>query len=171
MNSIAHAIGTAASPTSARVTSIEEGRADHDHSYFFRMPDWLADELCARHASGAAWALVTLVGRKTRWGACAPQRITLQEMIETTHYSRQALVNALAALASSGVLYEEREPKAVAPWDMAGAASATMAAPDENDSATPRKATRSPRKKSVATAKTNSSRKTPAQKKSAAKRR
>jgi hypothetical protein len=93
------------------VTSIEEGRADHDHGYFFRMPDWLADELCAHHASGAAWALVNQVGRKTRWGACAPQRITLQEMIETTHYSRQTLVDALAALACSGVLYEEREPR------------------------------------------------------------
>ena len=111
MNSIAHVAGAAASPTGTRVTSIEEGRAEHDHGYFFRMPDWLADALCAQHASGAAWALVNLVGRKTRWGACAPQRITLQEMIETTHYSRQALVDALAALASSGVLYEEQEPK------------------------------------------------------------
>lgn len=111
MSSIAHAAGTAASPTGARVTSIEEGRAEHDHGYFFRMPDWLADALCAHHASGAAWALVTLIGRKTRWGPFAPQRITLQEMLETTHYSRQALVDALAALASSGVLYEEREPR------------------------------------------------------------
>lgn len=68
MSSIAHATGTLASPPGARVTSIEEGRADRDHGYFFRMPDWLADELCAHHASGAAWALVTLVGRKTRWG-------------------------------------------------------------------------------------------------------
>lgn len=111
MNSIAHAAETLASPTGARVTSIEEGRAEHDHGYFFRMPDWLADALCAHHASGAAWALVNLVGRKTRWGACAPQRITLQEMLEATHYSRQALVDALAALASWGVLYEEQEPK------------------------------------------------------------
>src|SRR5262249_34557381 len=111
MNSIAHAVGTTASPTGARVTSIEEGRAEHDQGYFFRMPDWLAEALCAHHASGAAWALVTLVGRKTRWGAQAPQRITLQEMLEATHYSRQALVDALAALASWGVLYVEREPK------------------------------------------------------------
>ena len=110
MNSIAHVAGAFSSPTVARVTTIEEGRAEHDHGYFFRMPDWLADELCAQHASGAAWALVNLVGRKTRWGARAPQRITLQEMIDTTHYSRQALVDAVAALASSGVLYEEREP-------------------------------------------------------------
>ena len=111
MNSIAHAAGPLAGPTGARVTSIEEGRAEHDHGYFFRMPDWLADELCAHHASGAAWALVNLVGRKTRWGACAPQRITLQEMIDTTHYSRQTLVDALAVLASWGVLYAEREPR------------------------------------------------------------
>lgn len=32
-------------------------------------------------------------------------------MIDTTHYSRQALVDALAALASSGLLFVEQEPK------------------------------------------------------------
>lgn len=50
---------------------------------------------------GGTWALVNLVGRKTRWGACTPQRITLQEMRETTHSSRQGQVDVLAALAYS----------------------------------------------------------------------
>jgi hypothetical protein len=73
------------------------------------MPDWLSDHLCTYHASGAAWALVTLVGRKTRWGQHFPQRITLPEMLEHTGYARQTISDALANLVSWGVLYEERE--------------------------------------------------------------
>jgi hypothetical protein len=91
------------------VTSIEEGRAEHEQGYFFRMPDWLADALCTHRASGAAWALVTLVGRTTRWGTHTPQRITLAEMLEHTGYARQTISDALTVLVSWGVLYEERE--------------------------------------------------------------
>jgi hypothetical protein len=91
------------------VTSIEEGRAEHDQGYFFRIPDWLADRLAQQRASGAAWALVTLVGRKTRWGQHTPQRITVPEMLEHTRYARQTITDALAHLVGWGVLYEERE--------------------------------------------------------------
>ena len=95
---------------SRQVTSIEEGRTEHDQGYFFRIPDWLADRLGQQRASGAAWALVTLVGRKTRWGNHTPQRITLPEMLEHTRYARQTITDALANLVGWGVLYEEREP-------------------------------------------------------------
>ena len=72
MNSIAYAAPATASTPAAQVTSIEEGRTEHDQGYFFRIPDWLADRLGQQRASGAAWALVTLVGRKTRWGQHHP---------------------------------------------------------------------------------------------------
>ena len=110
MNSIAYAAPATASTPAAQVTSIEEGRTEHDQGYFFRIPDWLADSLGQQRASGAAWALVTLVGRKTRWGNHPPQRITLPEMLEHTRYARQTITDALANLVGWGVLYEEREP-------------------------------------------------------------
>ena len=110
MNSRAYAAPATASAPAAQVTSIEEGRTEHDQGYFFRIPDWLADRLGQQRASGAAWALVTLVGRKTRWGNHTPQRITLPEMLEHTRYARQTITDALANLVGWGVLYEEREP-------------------------------------------------------------
>jgi hypothetical protein len=96
----------------AKVTPIEEGRSSRseaDQGYFFKTPDWLASELGQHRATGAAWAIINLVGQRTRWGDHSPQRITQPEMVEQTHYAKQTVGDALACLIGWGLLYEEHD--------------------------------------------------------------
>lgn len=77
--------------------------------YYFQWPDALSERLYSVRASAAMWAVVSYVGRQTRWNL-RPIQISLTAFQQGIGYSKQSIADAIAQLVGVGILYEEVSP-------------------------------------------------------------